>query len=73
MNDRELLIREIRALPDFLIDQLLGIVHYIKVGFEHEYVSSSDNAFYNSDEFREHVSEAISEYRHGKTESMDPL
>jgi len=70
MNDRALLIREIEGLPDFLVGQLLGIVRYIKIGIEHEYVAESDNEFYNSDGFKGIVSEAISEYRHGKTEEM---
>ena len=53
-----------------MIEQLLGIVRYIKIGIEHEYLSTSDNPFYNSEKFKGIVSEAISEYRHGKTEEM---
>jgi len=70
MSDRALLMREIEGLPDFLVDQLLSIVRYIKIGIEHEYEAESDNEFYNSDGFNAIVSEAISEYRHGKTEEM---
>ena len=32
MSGREVLIKEINGLPDFIIDQLLGIVRYIKIG-----------------------------------------
>ncbi|MDZ7696665.1 MAG: hypothetical protein U5R49_07005 [Deltaproteobacteria bacterium] len=70
MADRSILIREIEGLPDSMIEQLLGIVRYIKIGMEHEYVPASDNPFFNSEEFKGIVSEAISEYRHGKTEEM---
>ena len=73
MNEREVLIKEINGLPDFIIDQLLGIVHYIKIGIEHEYVSKIDNGFYNSDQFKKIVSESITEYRNGKTEDMSIL
>jgi len=66
MNDRDLLIQEIKDLLDFLIDQVLGIVLYIKIGIEYEYISSSDNAFYNNDEFRAHLFEAMSQYRRKK-------
>jgi len=71
MNARELLIQEIKGLPDFLVDQLLGIVRYIKIGVENEYIPRTDNIFYNSDEFKGILSESISEYRHGNTENMD--
>ncbi len=73
MSGREVLIKEIAGLPDFIIDQLLGIVRYIKIGIENEYVSESDNDFYNSDRFKNIVSESIAEYRSGKTEDMDVL
>ena len=73
MSEREVLIKEINGLPDFIIDQLLGIVRYVKIGFENEYVSKIDNGFYNSDQFKNIVSEAITEHRSGKTEDMDIL
>jgi len=73
MSEREVLIKEINGLPDFIIDQLLGIVRYIKIGIENECVSESDNVFYNSDQFKKIVSESITEYRSGKTEDMDIL
>jgi len=71
MSEREVLIKEIKGLPDFIIDQLLGIVRYIKIGIENEYVSENDNDFYNSDQFKNIVSESIAEYRGGKTEDME--
>ena len=73
MNEREVLIKEINGLPDFIIDQLSGIVRYIKIGIENEYVSKTDNDFYNSDQFKNIVSESITEYRSGKAEDMDIL
>ncbi|MCX5809887.1 MAG: hypothetical protein NTX36_11045 [Proteobacteria bacterium] len=73
MSEREVLIKEINGLPDFIIDQLSGIVRYIKIGIENEYVSKIDNDFYNSDQFKNMVSESITEYRSGKTEDMDIL
>ena len=73
MSEREVLIKEINELPDFIIDQLLGIVRYVKIGIENEYVSKIDNNFYNSDQFKNIVSESITEYRSGKTEDMDIL
>jgi len=73
MSEREVLIKEIKELPDFIIDQLLGIVHYIRIGIENEYISKSDNDFYNSVRFKNIVSESIEEYRSGKTENMDIL
>jgi len=73
MSEREVLIKEINGLPDFIIDQLLGIVRYVKIGLENEYVSKIDNGFYNSDQFKNIVSEAITEHRSGKTEDMDIL
>ena len=66
MSEREVLIKEIKGLPDFIIDQLLGIVRYIKIGIENEYISKSNNDFYNSDRFKNIVSESIAEYRSGK-------
>jgi len=71
MTDRETLINEINKLPDFIIKQVLDIVHYIKLGIENEYVSKSNNEFYNSQEFKNIVSESIVEYRRGKAEDMD--
>jgi len=73
MTDRNVLINEINQLPDFIIKQVLDIVHYIKLGIESEYVSKTDNDFYNSQEFKNMVSESIVEYRTGKTEDMDIL
>ena len=73
MSGRELLIKEINGLPDFIIDQLLGIVRYVKMGIENEYVSKSDNVFYNSDQFKNMVSGSIREHQSGKTEDMDTL
>ena len=73
MSEREVLINEIKGLPDFIIDQLLGIVHYIKIGIENEYISQTNNDFYNSARFKNIVSESIAEYRSGKTENMDIL
>jgi len=73
MSGREILIKEIQGLPDFIIDQLLGIVHYIKIGIENEYIPGSENDFYKSDRFKNIVSESIAEYQSGKTEDMDIL
>lgn len=73
MTDRETLIKQINGLPDFMIKQLLDIVHYIKLGIENEYVPKTSNVFYNSQEFKEIVSESIVDYRSGKTEDMDIL
>jgi hypothetical protein len=73
MSGREILIKEINGLPDFIVDQLLGIVRYIKIGIENEYIPASDNEFYKSNEFKTIVSESIGEYRSGKTEDMDIL
>ena len=70
MSEREVLIKEINGLPDFIIDQLSGIVRYIKIGIENEYISKIDNDFYNSDQFKNIVSESITEYRSGKTEDV---
>ncbi len=73
MSEREILIREIKGLPDFMIKQLLGIVRYVKLGIENEYMSKTDNDFYNSEQFKNIVSESIVEYRSGKTEDIDIL
>jgi hypothetical protein len=73
VSEREALIKEISGLPDFIIDQLLGIVRYIKIGIENEYVSKSDDVFYKSDQFKDIVSGSIREYRSGKAEDMDIL
>jgi hypothetical protein len=56
-----------------MIKQLLGIVRYVKLGIENEYMSKTDNDFYNSEQFKNTVSESIVEYRNGKTEDMDIL
>lgn len=71
MTDREALIKEINELSDFIIKQVFDIVHYMKLGIENEYVSKSNNEFYNSRGFRNIVSESIVEYQGGKTEAMD--
>ena len=73
MSEREVLINEIKGLPDFIIDQLLGIIRYIKIGIDNEYISKTNNDFYNSARFKNIVSESIAEYRSGKTEYMDIL
>ena len=73
MSEREVLINEIKGLPDFIIDQLLGIIRYIKIGIDNEYISKTNNDFYNSVRFKNIVSESIAEYRSGKTEDMDIL
>ncbi len=73
MSEREVLINEIKGLPDFIIDQLLGIIRYIKIGIDNEYISKTNNDFYNSARFKNIVSESIAEYRSGKTEDMDIL
>jgi len=73
MTDREMLINEINLLPDFMIKQFLEIVHYIKTGTENEYVSETDNEFYNTREFGELVSDALAEHKSGRTEEMDIL
>lgn len=73
MSEREILIREIEGLPDFMIKMLLGVVRYVKLGIETEYMSKTNNDFYNSEQFKNIVSESIVEYRSGKTEDMDIL
>lgn len=73
MTDRDALIREIRELPDFIVRQLSDIVHYIKLGIEHEYVSETDNYFYNSEAFEKIVSDSIADYRADRVEDMDIL
>ena len=73
MSEREVLISEIKDLPDFMIKQLLGIIRYVKLGIENEYMSKTDNNFYNSEQFKNIVSESIVEYRSGKTKDMDIL
>ncbi|MBU1261722.1 hypothetical protein KKH56_06990 [bacterium] len=73
MTDREILANEINVLPDFMVRQLLDIVHYVKLGVENEYISKTDNEFYNSKEFEKIVSESIVEYQSGKTQDMDIL
>ncbi len=73
MSHKEALIKEINLLPDFIVKKLLDIMHYIKLGVETEYVSKTDNPFYNSEEFKDIVSDSIAEYRNGATEDMDAL
>jgi hypothetical protein len=73
MIEREVLINEIKGLPDFMIVQLLGIVRYVKLGIENEFVSKIDDDFYGSDRFKNIVSESLIEYRSGNTEEMDIL
>lgn len=73
MTDREMLINEINGLPDFIIRQLLDIVHYVKIGTENEYVPETENDFYNSREFGKLVSDAVSDYKAGETQDMDIL
>ena len=73
MSEREVLINEIKGLPDFIIEQLSEIVRYIKIGIENEYISKTNNDFYNSVQFKNIVSESIAEYRSGRTENMDIL
>jgi len=73
MTNREILIREINVLPDFIIKQILDIVHYVKIGIENEFVPETDNSFYNSSEFKKIVSESIADYHSGNTEDMDIL
>lgn len=73
MTEREVLIKEISGLPDFIINQLLGIIHYLKIGIDNEYVSKSDNIFYSSEQFKNIVTESIREHQVGKTEDMDIL
>ena len=73
MSEREVLINEIKGLPDFIIEQLSEIVRYIKIGIENEYLSKTNNDFYNSVQFKNIVSESIAEYRSGRTENMDIL
>ena len=65
MAERETLIKEINGLPDFMIKQLLDIIHYIKLGIENEYVPKSSNACYSSEEFKAIVGESIVEYLGG--------
>ena len=62
MSEREVLINEIKGLPDFIIEQLSEIVRYIKIGIENEYLSKTNNDFYNSVQFKNIVSESIAEY-----------
>ncbi len=73
MSYREALIKEINLLPDFIVKQLLDIVHYIKLGVRAEYTSQTDNPFYNSEEFEEIVADSVAEYRNGSTQDMDIL
>jgi len=71
MKERDILIKEIEELPDFMIENLLGIIRYLKIGIENEFIPKSENDFYQSEEFQSIVSESIKEYRDGKTEDMD--
>ena len=71
MKERDILIKEIEELPDFMVENLLGIIRYLKIGIENEFIPKSENDFYQSEEFQSIVSESIKEYRDGKTENMD--
>lgn len=73
MKERAILIKEIEELPDFMVVNLLGIIRYLKIGIENEFIPKSENDFYHSEEFQSIVSESIKEYRAGKTEDMDTL
>ena len=73
MSDRALLINEINQLPDFMVDRLLTIVRYIKLGIESEYIPESDNEFYKSESFKNMVSHSVAEYQAGQTAPMDIL
>ena len=68
MDSRRALVDEIDALPDFMVERLLDIVHYIKLGIANEYVSLSDNEFYNSEDFRNIVTDSVAEYQRGDTQ-----
>jgi len=71
MTDREMLINEINLLPDFVIKQLLDIVHYLRRGIDYEYAPQTENEFYNSVQFKAVISDAIKEYQSGKTEELE--
>jgi len=71
MSEREMLIKEINELPDFVVSQLSGIVHYLKIGVDNEYVPDSTNEFYSSDHFSDIVRQSIAEYRGKNTVDMD--
>ena len=71
MNQKEILIREINELPDFMVSRLLEMIRYIKLGIDFEFLAKEDNEFYQSDEFKNIVAESISEYRQGKTLVLD--
>jgi len=71
MNQKDILIKEINELPDFMVSRLLEMIRYIKLGIEFEFLAKVDNQFYQSDEFKNIVAESISEYRQGKTDDMD--
>ena len=77
MTNREILIREINELPDFIINQLRDIVHYLKLGVNYaekeQFISITDNEFYNSLEFNSIVADAVTEYQNCETEDMDIL
>ncbi|HLC15022.1 MAG TPA: hypothetical protein VJL89_02195 [Thermodesulfovibrionia bacterium] len=77
MTNRDILIREINELPDFIINQLRDIVHYLKLGVNYaekeEFRTITENEFYCSVEFNDIVASAISEYKKGETEEMDIL
>lgn len=72
MDSRRALMDEIDGLPDFMVDRLLDIVHYIKLGIANEYVSQSENEFYNSEAFQSIVADSVVEYQRGDTEHFDP-
>jgi hypothetical protein len=77
MTNRDQLIEEINELPDYLIKQIRDIVHYVKLGIDYEeqdaFKSLVENEFYNSSEFKNIVSDAVTELKKGKTEDMDVL
>jgi hypothetical protein len=73
MRDKDILIKEVSELPDFMVDQLLAIVRYVKLGIENEYLPETDNEFYNSEQFKRIVSKSVAEYHRGKAEDMDIL
>ncbi len=77
MTNRDILIRELNELPDFLINQLRDIIHYLKLGVNYaekeEFKYITDNEFYSSTEFNDIVANAITEYKKGETEEMDIL
>lgn len=70
MVGREMLIKEINGLPDDVIEQLMGIIRYVKIGVDSEYIPETNNEFYNGDHFKAIVSHAIMQHHNGKTVGM---